>query len=86
MACTHPPAYLYDVNHQTHVCAFCALEDLQKQLGVVRQQLETPGGPNTFLWIKDLAQQRMQELESLRLENSRLKKAIGVALEQLGHA
>ena len=83
MACTHPPAFLYDVNLRTQVCAFCVLEELKKQLDAVRCHLESADGPNSFLWVADLAKQRMEELAGLRQENVRLKTSIGVALQQL---
>jgi hypothetical protein len=83
MACTHPPAFLYDVNLRTQVCAFCVLEELKKQLDTVRCHLESTDGPSSFLWVADLARHRMEELAGLRQENLRLKKSIGAALEQL---
>ena len=56
----------------------------QKQLDAVRCRLEIDEGPNNFLWVGDLAKQRMEEFAGLRQENARLKKSIAAAMQHFG--
>lgn len=81
MGCNHPAAYIYNVTERSYQCVFCAWAAQNKQIEGLRCLLETDQGPNTFLWVEELARQRMEELAGLRAENARLKA--GAHMEEL---